>query len=306
MADLKTGIGIIFKEMAREAAEAESAQEDFERGKIRARRVFKVAWEKRHDFIFGELGGARVIGGRVVTIQPTQYPDLPGVLARSASARGFGPAKIGDSNLAEYDHALITVEYETPDPLEPIQGEAFLTEQLTFGGEYLTMPNGPFRFPKGAPIFLEAGFQIRTEAGKKVTVPENQDVKKDPVKSMPTAEYSLQLHKHPNPPWDAILDLLGTVNLADFAPLRLLFFPAGTLRFVGAQSTRETLIDPLGNNPATTAWNVTYKFVYRRIPWNLLYVPWRENGWTNGWALVLDGADQPLYQPSLFQRLIPG
>ncbi len=119
-----------------------------------------------------------------------------------------------------------------------------------------------------------------------------------PTKQVPLAEHHLIWDLVVAPPWDAIRDLQGQVNAAEF-----LGCPAGTLLFLGVQSTKVYRSD-LATGAAEFSWQLHYLFRQRAIKqggqvlgWNHF---WRPD--PPGWATLVNSSG-PFYDAADFSGL---
>lgn len=290
--------GISFDELVRGA---ESATETYGQDKWSAKRVFKVAWDSRLAFVREMLGG--VTAGGIYT-PPLTYPDISQLIAVRCVSKGMGTP--GDSGTqARYTHAEISVDYETPKYSEEDPDTGNITEELSLTAEVLTLPLGAFHWQVGEGIYDEDGSSLGTISA---TIA-NHSLAEQPGKVMPTAEYTVSLKFVQNPNFSDLQSLVGKINSVQFAPTGVngFIFAARRLLFTGVETSRTVQFDPVAG-ASTKGFALSYKFAYRRVPWDLVFKPkfdaTVDSGDKAGWTKPLDGESNPIFYQGNFNVLV--
>lgn len=251
--------GIRYWEETRQG-QPETAKEHYGKDNSqRAERVLICAWTDRLKFVRELKGGVSTTG---VYFGPDSYPDVPTILVASVDIEGLGVASRGGArSMASYQWAILTVGYETPT-WQQIQNTSnqtvLITESMDYNAEFVTMPDGMDE-PEKRPGFVWTAD----------SVPLSKD--SVPAKIMGTAEYTIQIHRHPKPPWTSIGNCLGHVHNGQFAPLSR-SFGDGYLLFLGSHDQHQFFQDPV-SGVGVTLYDLTYKFAWRQYRWNTAYRP---------------------------------
>ena len=231
----------------------ESGRESFSRDKIRARRIIRCAWTDRLTLTRALMGGATSSGSFAA---PAAYPDISTALCATVEIEGLGKSgQAGTDSQVSYTDAVLDVGYETPDytvstnPNDP-NGRLLLTESTDYHAEFVTTPTASF-------VWTSDQTPLPPDAV--------------PGKVMGMAEYVIDATRHPNPPWEAIKQTVGTVNNGPFLVLSR-SWEDGKLLFLGTHDSRQFILDPIGNL-TVKAYNVTYKWAYRSERWNTAFRP---------------------------------
>lgn len=301
--DQTTAGGIAFEESS---VGNETAQESYGPDSWTAVRVFRTRWADRVKFVGEFLGGVSGEAQGLIYTPPLTYSDIPTLVARRATAEGEGNAHKTATGTVVYPLAKIAITYEVQSgeggTVDPVVGH--LTESLSFSAEVVTFDAGTFQFTGGDTIFDDAGVSVGATVGATTPLPDAQ-----PGKVMPTSEYTLQIERHPSPPWSDISDLLGTVNNATFNPLGAagLSFTSSRLLFGGIDSQRQISWNPVSGTEIE-AWQITYKFLFRRIPWNFFFlnsakVDTNPDG-KDGWAEAKDRSSNTPFATGDFNKLL--
>lgn len=217
-------------------------------GRIRARRVFRVAWSEAFAFVAELWGSYRHVAGAYVYAPPAYFPGLPQAIVTDVRVEPFDPRSPAPSTLGALSAATasyaggarVTAEYTTlddrdrPDLPDVPQG-TILRYSSDVGFEYLPQAGRVWRWDiAGAPDVdpdFDAGLLI------------------------PVEDLRLSWERVPLPPWSAMRDLRGRVNDAAF-----LGHSAETVLFVGARAQRDfQLVD-------TGLWRIVYQFKVREVP----------------------------------------
>ena len=265
---------------------ADELIEGFEEGASRsglvAQKAYVCDWDSRYGLANGLLGlasGAGGVGGSISLAQPHAYPDSPNLYALEVSIRGKGKCTQG-AKQQRWEKAIVTAKYGVPeyqtaagdDPggmhsIDPASPYVYCTQEMEFGGEYVTIPASALKFSDGTVI------------------------KQDQSLFIATVELSITLQKLPWLPAATILANINKLNNASF-----LGCATGKLRFDGAKTQRTSSTD------GTRTQEVHYKFTYRPVAdWNRSYHP---NG-TSGWVEVQDKNSSPLLSYADLSALIP-
>jgi hypothetical protein len=223
---------------------------------VRARRVFRVAWDEWRDFARTLLGGWTRIESTYRWIPPQPFPGLPHVLVERIEVAPFDPDNPEGDAVLSIAHganrypdagAQVTAHYRTlvtpvdEDGNDPDTPEGtVLTYSADLAAEYVSVPGRVWEW---------------SDDGAKLPADENPQV------LLPTGSYTLKWERVARPPWDAIRALRGKVNDAEFYGAA-----AGKLLFLGAKATRQFELLSEVN-----LWTIEYAFAERSHEWNEFY-----------------------------------
>ena len=223
-----------------------------------ASREFIVDWGDRRAFCEALLGYSEDIGGMGVRIPGQQYPGYAFLFCRDVQVEGIGELQQGP-DMAAYTHAKIDATYR-PNRLGTSTGEeaefdedeearlARLDEQWDFGGEYFSVPGSSYWWVAGNQLVEESvGIMIGT------------------IDIVLTSEQEPVLNR------SRVAQALGCVNASPWYG-----FPGGRVLFLGASARRTITAAGIG------AWQITYRFRGRSIPWNHFMRPGL------GWQAIYD------------------
>jgi hypothetical protein len=237
----------------------------------------KCLWDDHYQIIRDLCGVATGSQGNIVREPPFRYPPAPALVAQSIpSIEGLGKPFLSgffpmDGRWITRKYAVMTVVFGQPkydyDGAGQF-GQPYTTVSFGVSGEHQTMPNSVYRFADGTVTTTPIGRMI------------------------PSMQISVTRHMLPYSPLGEIATLMGNIN-SDPYEIAGHAFAAGTLLFEGGDDNIE--VDSVGNVTIT----VSYKFVFRPIPWNYYLSPKR----TTGYALVTDGSGNPVYQSGDFSSL---
>jgi hypothetical protein len=225
---------------------------------------YLVAWTDLVEFM-KQVGGYPSTASTTATI-PLQCPYAANLYASSQSVAPMG---VGPDIDTPYSHARVTVNFKSTQ-FDYTAPESYLSEDLRFAGNFITLPGSAYKFGDGTPIDATVGRQV------------------------PEVEISLTRHKLYNLDIGLITALTGKVNSTTFVPSKY-NCPPGTVLFAGA-STRTDFA--FGSLPVT---DLTLSFLYRPVLWNAVLHP---DGVT-GFAIVQDGNGDPIYSAANLNALLP-
>ena len=254
---------------------------------FRAQRQFLIAWDDRDAFAADVLGMALEHGGRTWA----SYPGKSSVFAVQLRYEPFDPNSPDAQNLSGLTESLnrytgsfakATVEYHTVNLRDRSDGPeneigTHLTYRMSFAAvEQPITPRGWSWTDNLAPAPSDLVL----------------------VKAVPMTEHRLTWHQVINPPWNAIRDLQGKVNAAEF-----LNCPSGTLLFEGAEANK-LFRSGYDAGSSDFCWQIAYLFREKSVKqggavfgWNHAY---RDD--PPGWAELTNGAG-PLYDAGDFTPL---
>lgn len=236
------------------------------------RRVFKVAWSEIGRAITEIFPGAAF--GYPYT---ASIPGFPWLRASRMDISPWNPEGMaGDSeSMNTYPSgAKIVVDYvpfkwpeidaqDGPEgPNSDIQDITFLEHKISFGGEYLTLPNNGVRWNEdaaGVNTFTpQAGKYDADKQDKNFRVFEDVNV----GITIPTVEHSLTWNYVRRPPWTGIRNCLGKVNSDIHMNSQL-----ETLLFTGASAERSY------STTGLPTWKLEYRISERclNFPLRALY-----------------------------------
>lgn len=196
---------------------------------VNATRVLRCDWADRHDNV------TYFLGRNYPYIDENVVKDIKCIRAGIAPAPG---KQLGAGIYTAYDHALITLEYESGQPVDD------LSETIEANAEFITSPI--------------AGLKWASTGGDAVTTAEA------PGMLLRGFDYVITRYKRTEIPL-GILELHGAVNSSTITPrtqgLTHLNFPPETLLFQPPTISRVTTTTEWG------LWDITYRFSYRPS-WN--------------------------------------
>lgn len=233
----------------------------------KATRMTRVAWE--------DIDAAAAELMPLIGFPFAPFPGRPLLMVSSFRIEPFIPVPLGLGEVPPYypGGAKFTIEYETfpfdlttPDKDSgPSGGEddAVIEYTVNFAGEFLTLGENQLVWflPDTWPA---AGGSDEVKAGQTAG------------KVVPNLEHALQIHYVVFPPWQAIRDCLGCVNLQRVAGAQ-----PQTLLFLGAEIKRSL------NTSSLKLWQLAYKFAEKNmgpdgIDYGLI-VQKRWIGWNHFW-----------------------
>ena len=244
-----------------------------------AERKFLVEWNVRRDFVEELLGDEFTFGGTSLM----DYPGTEGIKCMRLRLESFANnpdhqgeftdiatdinAYTSEIRCGGFDNpCLVTAQYEVLVPADrgdlptPEEG-TFLTYRMDFGGHYIEAP----------------AVGCYWQASPFTPVPPAQALGQ--TVRVPVVEHHITVHRMINPPWQAISDLVGTVNLnAPFlgaAQEQILFDGCNAEKeftwagnFLEPQFGwklsyvfREMRNKAFGADKTTIGWNHTYRFL---------------------------------------------
>lgn len=212
------------------------------RGDLVFNREFKVAWANASTFVtellFGGLLGL-----------PKQFPGWPGMRVQEVTQEPYLENPTNNATFYDVETYLVTHE--------------FARIKVTYGP--LTPPNGNDNLPDGTYAEYE-----QEEAGEFFEIPGSNmkwysdnvpitDVRATTL--IPMTDHSIQWHRVPTPPWDAISSLKGRVNSVSFRiPATGQWVAPETLLFMGSKVKKTFNLFT-----AAGTWSMSYRFRERAI-----------------------------------------
>lgn len=229
------------------------------KGAITAHATWKCAYADLVQWLTIANGTLENVFNGVQRFVPLRFPDATALLATNVDVKLTGY----DYALNLYSTAVIDVDFSTPQ-FDMTGQNAFLTENMRFGGNMITLPGSSYHFPSDS---------------SKV----NQDV----GRFVPEVELNITKQMVPGLDVTTILSLTGKVNNAPF-----LGGAEGTVLFTGANSDRQTTAT------FVQSFQIQLSFMYRPVPWNQLCRP---DG--TGFEAVQDGGGNGIYQEADLTQL---
>ena len=262
----------------------------FAREEQSAEEIYMMAWDALDDFVDESLPEIQNIGSFTVPQMRRSFPDRDDLQTERIVATPFYGEMPGDldgtlvaDGVEAAKWARVTISYKvseeseqdpTQDPNDP---ETFLTHRRSMGGEWFIQ--------QGVPEWVDAS---ATDDAAVADGDANAKINKNPFfdvkRFIPTIEHSLIWKAVLDPPFDAIIALLGTLND------ELLFgAQAETMLFIGAEAEREF------TNRGQKPWRLDLRFRERKDPdWNTFWNPevkkWQRILWKDA-----DGNKEPTY-----------
>lgn len=255
-----------------------------------ATQVYRMAWASIDAFLAESFPAPTLGGFNYNYVNERTFPDVAWLFTNSVVIEPFDPQNPTDGALFNvYDSgARVTIEYSTR-PREN-QNNTLQTHRLSIGGEMLVIPTRAFGW-------------FQEQNGDFVPI-QSEDVRVGKV--LPTIEHSLSFEYVPDPPFETMASMIGTVN----STADLFSAQGGTLLFLGADANRR--VTPQGAD----AWKLEYRFSQRYIKgrtpneeqvtgfdssvitWNEFYNPAR--GW---WDVIQTEDTDKVYAYSDFANL---
>jgi hypothetical protein len=248
----------------------EGIVEDFDRLSSTAARILICKWADRYTLINWLQSGAILVGGVTIVTNGQPYPDAPWMYVSHVHTEGVdgdtGPF-IGPNGMRAYKYCRLTVTY-APLEFNPIETGSLTVD---FAAEVATVP-------RDTPAFKWSG--------------SGSDLKRDEVPQLRigTIAFTRTRKNLVSIPTSLIMAATDApVNSASF-----LGAAAGRVKFLGAAAGRRVIVGG-GEN-----WDLTYKFMYRTVPWNYAY-----NAATGQFeAFVNKVTNQPYYDSSNLNLLL--
>ena len=252
-----------------------------------ATRRFLVAWPLWQAFARELLGTYQVIGGAFSFTAPSHLL-LGNLIVSELAVDPWPEEKITSGDLLslasspnDYEYAMVTAGYRTihdqnnlsrPD-LPAVPDGTLLTYSADLGAEYVTVPGRVWNWD---------------------AAPDDPRVPDDvnPGLLIPQGTYQLTWHRVALPPWEAIRQLRGKVNQAEFVGA-----PPGTVLFLGARASREFQFVENGG-----FWRIEYAFLENtkelssgeQAGWNHFYKESAVDG--EHWVAIEDQDGNPPYR----------
>ena len=226
----------------------DSGQLSTDKGIMTGTRTFFVAWADRLRFIGALQGAYTIVNGKARRVSPpATFPDVPFLEATQISSSGVGtPDDASTDDSVSFTKAKVTATYTMQevdeDDSADEEDETISTQEISFGAEYMTMPNGSYSWAEGTdnlkPLLHNIG--------------------------MPLAliEHQFSRNKLTALPLTAIRACLNKVNDAIF-----LGAPIARVLFVGGRS-RKTVTLRLGSSTPVPSYDLTLLFKERTEVWN--------------------------------------
>lgn len=245
-----------------------------------AERIYHVVpYDDAEAFCQSLLGTS---GMGILRTAPARFAADSPLWAVRATIEGLGKSGVdGEGNIRYEGGARVVVEYQTlnwnperdpDDRLDDPREATFLSEEVNFAAEYLTLPKTKFEWASDSEPLTES------------------DVA--PGMLLPKAEWTLTRHRAASLERDAIFAAIGRVNAAVMSGLE-----AETLLLVGATARREITSD------GSTAWTISFSFQYNPAGHNTCF---RGSSSKFDTVQTIDGSpQQKIYETTNFQALIP-
>lgn len=211
------------------------------RGDLVFNREFKVNWAYASTFVtellFGGLLGL-----------PKQFPGWPGMRVQEVTQEPY--IEKPTNNATFYDVETYLVEHE------------FARIKVAYGP--LTPPNANDNLPDGTYAEYEqeeAGEFFEIPGSKMAWYPSLKPTNVPAVTLISMTDHSIQWHRVPTPPWDAISSLKGCVNETAFRiPATGQWVAPETLLFMGSKVKKTFNLFT-----AAGTWSLSYRFRERSI-----------------------------------------
>jgi hypothetical protein len=228
-----------------------SPQEQFTARGFEAVRMLKCAWPDRLALAGQLLGSVKATGEAALRVLPSSYPHFPraqvtGLVVEPLDTR-IG-ASAGDTRVAAYQHAKLTVRYGTQSydvspQDEPVQ--PYVTEALEPTGEFITLSARELYWSN--------------EPGSGGVALADDEA---PGKLVRGLDWIYTRHSAVSVP-DEAFTLIGSVNSAAVTSRALGYvFAAQTLLYNPPHIRRVV------TSEGRLAWELAYRFTYRPATWN--------------------------------------
>lgn len=266
----------------------------FHDGSFTAKRRLLVAWDQSISFLVELYGGWRLIGNELSYDPPSNFPGVPAALVTDVTIEPFpadnpqaSPGMTLQSSTNSYDRALLNVTYginfdldnRSRSDLPAVPAGTYLNYRSDVGLESVVTPGRNWKWVADSAAL---GDDVR------------------PTIVTPTENFTLTWYRVPQPPWNAIRNLRGRVNDAEF-----LNFAAGTVLFLGGETRRDYQVLDTG------MWRLAYHFKVRTVAstatagvqrgWNHLYR--RNASASEHWLEIADQDNNRPYASGSFDEL---
>lgn len=275
-------MAVAFKELSG------SPVEHYTRDGFTARREFLVAWEDRDAFAAEVLGQARQHGGST----GVHYPGKTSVFAVRLRYVPLDPESLSTSQLDELTEGLnrysqsfakATVDYGTlsardrEDAPEPEPG-THVTYRMKHGLEHQALLPQGWHWADQPASVLADDYPL--------------------AKAIPFTEHHVTWHQVVRPPWQAIRQLQGKLNLGEF-----LGCPEATLLLEGAEANKLYRSGFESASPEF-CWQIRYLFRERAVKYGGEVCGWNHfyRGDPPGWVELTNGS-QKMYELGDFSVL---
>jgi hypothetical protein len=190
------------------------------------------------------LGSVTYSGLITTVVQPYAWPALPFMFARSVQMKGEGVMSVnGTTGLGDFQYARLTFTFRPK--------EAGSTDAVEVGEENLDFGSEVLSFNGADPFFKWKSDNVDVPA------------EASPGKIIPIITFTKLKKGLAFLP----LDTLFAIAAAPLNNATYLGAPAGTLRFEGAQTSREF------TTTGAKRWTMSVKLSYRPINWNYMLRP---------------------------------
>lgn len=208
---------------------------------------FLVDWANLDPFLTIATGGIETFGGESGSFQrlvPLRHPYNPLLLCQSYKWTAIPPCTVDSTGAwAIYPNGVRVALTFKPVPYDTQGDEAFLTEELDFGGNFRTLPGSSYMWnDDGKPVDQDVGLYV------------------------PEVGLTFTLHRLPFLRSALILSKIGKVNSTAFMPA-VYNCPIGTVLFTGAKAKKVVLYN------GKVTFEVTLTFQYSPVKWNYLMKP---------------------------------
>lgn len=257
---------------------------------LSAIRKYKCAWNQWGLLAQQLLGWCEIRGVFLIIHLPHPDPHLPYCFAKDIKFAGFGSLVESPQSIkiAEYNYAVLTVEYGTPEydeqPIDP--SNPLITETWEGATEFITHNYDNLYWDSGAAELIKAGDA--------------------PAQIIKMTEWSYTIHRLIYMP-TGFYDIVGKINNTSVTTLRdKITFPAGTLLCGDPSLRRETTVG------GVITESVTFRFMYRNngtfaspMGWNWFPKP-SAAGTSMSFSRIYDAGGNPkdFYKPADFSGLI--
>jgi hypothetical protein len=267
-----------------------------QRGAV-AVRAFRCAWSDWPAVVRLLVGHFELVGAKPVFSAPLEFPGVANLVVSEIAVEPFdGGAPEGTevtslgsgtnryllagARVTATYRTLFDVEHAARGDLPAVPAGTLLTYEAELGTEMQSLPGRTWHWvapPGNPPLMPDQGPAILT----------------------PSGAFRLTWQRVALPPWDAIRELRGCVNDANFVGSG-----AGTVLFLGAAVERQFPFSPSGG-----FWEIRYAFAERTIElagggaagWNYQYKETPVSG--EHWVAIADDSGNPPYRSGDFSRL---